>query len=195
MAKKLPAKGRMGASVRSAYEWAESVGFAVVAVVLVFTFLFRVMSVDGSSMEPALHHNDFILLSGLLYTPQNGDVVVIAPTERLDVPIIKRVIATEGQTVTIDFEAGVVTVDNQALAEPYVQGLTQQEYDVSFPQTVPEGAVFVLGDNRAGSMDSRDSTVGMVDTRYIMGRALLRILPLRDFGPIRSVYLKGEDTQ
>lgn len=179
------AKTQAGSIARGAYEWAEAVAFAVVTVVLVFTFLFRVMGVDGASMEPTLHHGDFLVVSGLLYTPRDGDIVVISPTEQLDVPVVKRVIAIEGETVAINFTTGEVTVNGVVLDEPYVLERTRVSHDVTFPLTVPEGCIFVLGDNRNASLDSRSSSFGMVDERYVLGRALLRLLPLGSFGAVR----------
>lgn len=176
--------GQQDRIVKGAYEWVESVAFAVITVVLVFTFLFRIMGVDGESMEPTLHGGNFIVLSDLFYQPENGDVVVITPTVSLDVPIIKRVVATEGQTIDIDFTTGKVYVDGKVLVEPYVSEPTTLRYDVHFPQTVPEGHIFVMGDNRNHSLDSRDHSIGMVDERYILGKALLRIAPVNEFGLI-----------
>ncbi|WP_312644478.1 signal peptidase I [Hydrogenoanaerobacterium sp.] len=171
--------------VRSAYEWVESIAFAVITVVLIFTFLFRIVGVEGQSMEPTLHNGNFIVISDLFFEPRNNDVVVITPTASFDVPIVKRVIATSGQTVDIDFKKGVVYVDGEALDEPYIAEPTNLYYDMRFPQTVPEGCIFVMGDNRNHSLDSRDSSIGMVDTRYVLGKALLRILPVTQIGAIR----------
>ena len=171
--------------VKSAYEWVESIAFAVITVVLIFTFLFRVVGVDGESMEPTLTNGSFVIISDLFYQPKQGDVVVITPTVSLDIPIIKRVIATEGQTVDIDFITGDVTVDGEVLDEPYIAQRTHLKYDICFPQTVPKGHIFVMGDNRNHSLDSRDSSIGMVDNRYLLGKALMRVLPVSEIGLIR----------
>lgn len=170
--------------VKSAYEWVESIAFAVITVVLIFTFLFRVVGVDGESMEPTLTNGSFVIISDLFYQPKQGDVVVITPTVSLDIPIIKRVVATEGQTVDIDFITGDVIVDGEVLDEPYIAQRTHLKYDIDFPQTVPKGHIFVMGDNRNHSLDSRDSSIGMVDNRYLLGKALMRVLPVSEIGLI-----------
>lgn len=113
-------------------------------------------------------------------------MVVITHTAKLQEPIIKRVIALENQTVDIDFETGTVYVDGQALDESaYIaNGITTQPSDYTYPLTVPEGHLFVLGDNRAVSKDSRNSSVGMIDERYVLGKAELVVFPFSRFGKI-----------
>ena len=127
----------------------------------------------------------------MFYTPKNGDIVVISRNidnsvdEESSAPIIKRIIATEGQTVDIDFEQGIVFVDGVALDEPYTRTPTNLKYDIEFPVLVDDGCVFVLGDNRNDSRDSRSSLIGnngMIDTRYILGKAVFRILPFDKIG-------------
>ena len=176
------AKRPPGAEV---YDWFQCIVTALLLCVLVFVFLFRVVGVLGSSMVPTLHEGDKIITSNLFYTPEYGDIVVLRKDSFDDDPIVKRVIATEGQTVDIDFDAGIVYVDGVALEENYIAEPTQRALDFSGPVTVPEGCVFVMGDNRNGSTDSRDDRIGCVDTRYIMGKVLFRILPVSGFG---SVY-------
>lgn len=173
-----------GSPVRELYEWLETVVFSVVAVVLVFTFFCRTVGVDGSSMEPTLHHGDRVVISHLLYRPAPGDIVVITQPNSADVPIIKRIVADEGQIVSIDFEAGTVWVDGQALEEPYTLEPTYLSRDVQFPVEVPPGCVFVLGDNRNRSLDSRDSGIGMIDKQYILGKAVFRLFPLKGAGRV-----------
>ena len=175
-----------GPVVRNCYEWMEVLISAIIILVVAFTFFFRVVNVSGPSMLPTLESGDRVLISMLLHEPQAGDVVVITRTQGLDQPIIKRVIATEGQTVDIDTENGVVFVDGEPLDESaYIEnGITTQPCDYTFPLTVPEGHVFVLGDNRAVSNDSRSRDVGMVDERYIMGKAEWILFPFQRFGSI-----------
>ncbi len=166
-------------------EWLEAIVVSLAVVMLLFTFVFRMVGVDGNSMVPTLHHNDRLVISNLFYQPKQGDIVIISQTEGYTKPLVKRVIATEGQEVDIDFREGVVYVDGKALDEPYVAGPTRAKFDVEFPQVVPEGKLFVLGDNRGNSTDSRSSKVGMVDEKVILGKAVLRVLPFEDFGIVK----------
>ena len=165
-------------------EWLETIALAAVAVVLIFTFVLRTATVSGTSMVPTLSNGDRLIISDLFYEPAQGDIVVVAPGVYEDHPLIKRVIATEGQTVDIDFDKGIVTVDGVALDEPYINEPTYLSEGMEFPATVPENCIFVMGDNRNNSKDSRDPSVGMVDVRYVVGRELLRIFPLSQFGPV-----------
>lgn len=172
--------------VAHCYEWLEALSSSLIVVVLLFTLLFRIVNVSGPSMLPTLQDNDRVLLTSYFYRPQPGDVVVITHTAKLQEPIIKRVIALENQTVDIDFETGTVYVDGQALNESaYIaNGITTQPSDYTYPLTVPEGHLFVLGDNRAVSKDSRNSSVGMIDERYVLGKAELVVFPFSRFGKI-----------
>ncbi len=163
-------------------EWMETLVWATVAVVLVFTFLGRTAVVSGSSMLPTYHDGDRMLISSLGYTPEYGDIVVFADKSGDKENLIKRVIATEGQTVDINFETGEVSVDGVVLEEPYIYEQTEEEGNIEFPATVPEGHIFVLGDNRNNSRDSRFGSIGMVDERLILGRAYWQIFPLSKLG-------------
>lgn len=177
------------------FDWLEVLVHAIVAVVICFSFLFRVATIDGDSMNNTLIHGERVIITNLFYEPKAGDIVVISRNKENSIftatkdnePIIKRVIALEGQTVDIDFEAGIVYVDGIALDEPYTKTPTNTRSDVQFPVTVDEGCVFVLGDNRNESLDSRSSRIGeygMVDTRYILGHAIFRIFPISKIGNI-----------
>ena len=149
-------------------------------IMLVFMLLFRMVIVDGSSMYPTLWHGDWLLvLSGTFYQePEYGDVIVACKDSFNDgEAIIKRVIATEGQKVDIDFEAGIVYVDDVALQEDYTYTLTTNPEGVMFPLVVDENSLFVMGDNREGSMDSRDPQIGLIDRREILGKALMILFP------------------
>ncbi len=161
------------------FEVFETIIAALVVATILFTFFFRVFDVNGPSMKPTLQHNDKLIVSTVGYKVQRGDVVVISETVDLDEPIVKRIIAVGGDTVDINFTTGVVTVNGTE--EDYTDELTTQQFDIAFPITVPEGAVFVLGDNRANSLDSRSTRVGCVDERYIVGKVLLRVFPLGDW--------------
>ena len=162
--------------------------YILAGITLVFVFFFRLVGVDGSSMYPTLVDHDYLVLeSNFLYRSVHaGDIVVIDPPEEAGFsgPIVKRVIATGGQTVDIDFDAGVVYVDGEALEESYVFEPTYRSFrevgdGLDYPVTVPEGSVFVLGDNRNHSADSRYAKLGCVDESRILGRVLLRIIPGR----------------
>ncbi len=170
-----------------AYEWIEELVLAIVLVVILFSFVFRVVTVNGTSMQPNYYQNDRLVVTNFHPKIQQGDVVVIVDV--LENPIIKRVIATEGQTVDIDSEKGLVYVDGKVVDEAQFnvqQGITTTTgaslATLDFPQTVPEGCVFVLGDNRAVSEDSRYKAVGMVDKRKILGKAFLSIFPFDKIG-------------
>ena len=167
---------------RDWYEWAQALVCSVLAVVVVFTFLIRLIGVDGHSMVPTLQDGDRLLvLTSLLDDDyQYGDIVVLRKESFLEEPIVKRVIATEGQTVDIDFVTGSVTVDGVLLHEDYINELTFTEEGTEFPLTVPEGSIFVMGDNRNHSNDSRDSRLGTVDTRYVIGKAVFLAFPGAD---------------
>lgn len=180
--------GDRPAGAADCYEWMEAFIASLIVVTVLFTFFFRIVDVSGPSMLPTLHSGDRVVLSGRFSGPRQGDVVVIAHTAKLREPIIKRIIALENQTVDIDFRAGVVYVDGKALDESaYIRnGITKQSSDYRYPLTVPKGHVFVLGDNRAVSNDSRSSDVGMVDERDICGKAEIVVFPFRDFGRIKG---------
>ena len=164
---------------RDLYEWVQALVCSVLAVVILFTFVIRLIGVDGHSMVPTLQDGDRLLvLNSLLYDDyQYGDIVVLRKDTFLDEPIVKRVIATAGQTVDIDFDTGSVYVDGQLLKEDYINELTYLEEGTEFPLTVPEGSIFVMGDNRNHSSDSRDSRLGTVDARYVIGKAVFLAFP------------------
>ena len=163
------------------YDWMDCIVYSVLVVVLLLSFCFRLIGVDGTSMVPTLQDCDRVLLRSMFYEPQAGDIVVFS---KLKNPLVKRIIATEGQVVDIDFMQGVVYVDDVPLDEPYINEPTQTRGDVSFPVEVPPGCVFVMGDNRNHSSDSRVLEVGMVDVRHILGKISYRIMPFSSFGKI-----------
>lgn len=173
-------------SLREAVEYAESLAVVFVVMLLIFTFIARPATVDGESMMPTLQNGERLLISNLFYEPTAGDIVVLCgEADREEGKnLIKRIIATEGQTIDIDFEAGEVYVDGQKLDEPYILEPTYLDEGTEFPLTVPEGEIFVMGDNRNGSRDSRSLTVGTVKEEYIVGRVLFRFFPFDRFGKI-----------
>ncbi len=174
-------------TVTSLLEWMEDLAGALVIIAILFTFVFRIITVTGRSMEPTYMDGDRVMVVDDVLGVKQGDVVVI--TNVLSEPIIKRVIATEGQTVDIDFENGNVIIDGQILDETQFgleNGITKVMYSsldlLEFPQQVPEGYVFVLGDNRQISEDSRYREVGMIDRQNILGKAVLYIYPFSKIG-------------
>lgn len=170
---------------RDQIEWFESIVFALTVLVLVFTFVVRVAAVNGISMENTLQPGDRLLLQSVGYTPQRGDVVVTDDLIDYGKPLVKRVIAKGGDTVSIDYTTGAVEVNGEVLQEDYIAEPTYLGYDVEFPYTVPEGAVFVMGDNRNQSLDSRSTYVGCIDERDILGKVLLCFMPFTDFGVVK----------
>ena len=182
---------------RDLYEWVQSLVGSVLVVVAIFTFVIRMMGVDGHSMLNTLQHGDRLLVvnSMLYHDYKYGDIVILRKNGVFDDdPIVKRVIAVEGQTVDIDFAEGIVYVDGEALEEDYIREPTYTAEGTEFPLTVPEGSVFVMGDNRNGSSDSRDYRLGTVDTRYVIGKAVFLLFPgadeatgQRDFGRIGPI--------
>ncbi len=167
-----------------AFDIVSTFATAVIAVAVAFMFAFRTVGVVGKSMLPTLNPNDRILLTATYSEPKCGDIVVTCqPSISEEIPdtLVKRVVATEGQTVDIDFEKGVVYVDGVALDEPYIAEATKDREDFNGAVTVPEGCVFVMGDNRNHSTDSRDNRVGFIREEYIMGKALFRVAPFGQF--------------
>ncbi len=174
------------------YDWLQMFLGCVVAAVVLFNCVARLTRVDGDSMNNTLQDGEIMLIWSLGYTPKQGDIVVLNKTPVLLTgwteprAIVKRVIATGGQTVDIDYMAGLVYVDGQPLDEPY---LPEEMYlpGPTMQQThweVPEGSIFVMGDNRNHSTDSRDIQLGSIDTDYILGRAVLALWPSERFGAV-----------
>ena len=153
----------------------------------------RVVVVDGPSMMDTLQDGDVLIMSQFNYKPKVGDIVIISRNYENDVlyqetssksVIIKRIIAVEGQTVDIDTEAGIVYVDGKAIDEPYIKDPTTVNRGTEYPLYVGKGEVFVMGDNRLVSLDSRSSEVGLIDSKYILGKAMVRLFPISEAGTI-----------
>ena len=171
---------------KSTYEWIQCLIVALAICVVLFLFFVRVIDVKGTSMVPTLQNADKMLVSGLFYKPKAGDIVVFKKDQyNPNKALVKRVIATEGQTINMDFENGVVYVDGEPIEEDYINDLTKTKLDFIGPQTVPEGCVFCMGDNRNMSTDSRKKEIGMIDSRLILGKVYMVIFPIDSFG---SVY-------
>jgi len=177
------------------YDWIKSFLLSLTAVIFIFTLLFRGVTVSGDSMLPTLENSEYLVISDLFYTPKTGDIVVVqAPQYKNGTePLIKRIIATEGQTVRIHFKTWQVWVDDVLLNEEYVyfeNGNTMSSHNMKVDEngyaqiTVAENCVFLMGDHRNDSLDSRSDTIGQVDVRYIMGRVVLRLFPVGKFGAV-----------
>ena len=178
----MDSKNPSGAKSRAeVYDWIQCIIFALVFCVLLFVFAVRMVNVVGHSMVPTLEQSDKVVISNLFYHPKQGDVVVLRKQTLMEEPIVQRIIATEGQTVDIDFNLGQVYVDGELLDEDYINDYTYREEGTVFPLTVPEGEVFLMGDNRNHSNDSRDSSLGTVDTRLLIGKAVFLVFPGRDY--------------
>ena len=172
-------------SRREIYDWIHCLSIALIICVVIFAFFIRLIDVRGTSMNPTLNNGDKMLVSGLFYSPKAGDVVVFKKDEYdPERALVKRVIATEGQVINIDFDNGIVYVDGEPLEEDYIMEPTTNKIDFIGPQTVPEGCVFVMGDNRNASTDSRKTEIGMVDSRLILGKAYFVVYPLSQ---VRSI--------
>lgn len=170
--------------VNEVIEWFESFVFAIFVVILVLTFIVRVVQVEGPSMEDTLQNGDRLILTHFNYTPERGDIVVLN-SSGLNETIIKRVIAVEGDTLSIDFNKGEVTLNGEVLKEDYIKELTfrYEGTDVNNLK-IGEGQVFVMGDNRNHSTDSRSPAVGVVNTDDILGKAVFRIYPVDKIGKV-----------
>ena len=173
------------------FEWVEIFSSALLTVILLFTFIFRMVTVEGPSMQETLHAKDNLIISHLFYTPKQNDIVVIQVPNNphfLD-PIIKRVIAVEGQTVDFDFEDWKVYFDGEEIYEPYINriaGVWMNPSHDTLPITIEPGKIFVMGDNRNNSADSRSSSLGQVDVNDVVGRVIFRIFPFDQFGAVRA---------
>ncbi len=168
---------KVPAGISFLYDVVDSLKGAVIVAFVVFCLVFRVIGVEGDSMFPTLRNGDWVAVSGLSLSIDRGDIIISTQPWERNVPIVKRVIAVGGDTVDIDFSAGDVFVNGEKLNEPYINSPTTLSYDVEFPLTVPEGFVFVMGDNRGESLDSRSSHIGFIDERYILGEVYFRLYP------------------
>lgn len=179
------------------FEWFDVIAVSFICVIILFSFCFKVVKISGDSMLETLHSDERVILTDFGYTPKTGDIVVISrnvenSTENISVaegPIIKRVIATENQEV--DIRDGKVYIDGKELEEDYLtySYTATSASDVKFPVTVPKGHIFVLGDNRLNSLDSRSPNIGnngMVDSRYVLGHAVYRVFPFSRFGSLKK---------
>ena len=178
---------RKGGIAAEAFYWAQALVYALVVLVLINVFLLRISVVKGSSMLPTLEERDLVLVRVFGYSePKHGDVIVVNDTGLLNEPLVKRVIGVAGDVVDIDRDTGTVNVNGAALDEPYINERIRDFYNnVEYPYTVPESRVFVMGDNRNASTDSRASYVGALPYDQIVGKVLVRFWPLTEIGRIQ----------
>ncbi len=170
--------------VDNIFELASIAVTSLLAITIIFTFLFRLVGVDGSSMVPTLSHKDWLVTATAVSDYEYKDIIIAVQPGTLNEPLVKRVIATEGQWIDVDYAAGVVRVGDTketmvALEENYIaEPATERHYsDINeYPIQVPENCVFAMGDNRNNSTDSRSSLVGFIDERYILGKAMFRVI-------------------
>lgn len=167
------------------YEWVDSLMFAVLFILIIFTFVVRLVGVNGKSMNPTLKNGDWLAVQSVNMTIDRGDIVVITQPNLWGKPLIKRVIAKGGDVVDIDFFDHKVKVNGVVLDEPYIAEPTALMGNMIYPLTVPEGKVFVMGDNRNESSDSREKYIGFIDEDYILGVAKFRLLPFDSFGGVK----------
>ncbi len=190
-----PEKEGKLSSLGNLFDWLKSFIFSLTAVIFIFTLLFRGVTVNGNSMLPTLENGQYLIISDLLYTPKNGDIVVVQAPDYKEgkEPLIKRVIATEGQEVKINFLTWQVFIDGVELNETYIlkDDYTTMNCEDMRPDengevkfTVEEGCVFLMGDHRNDSLDSRSEMIGQIDERYIMGRVILRVTPFSKLGKV-----------
>ncbi len=171
-------------AISSIYDWIRCLIFAFTIVVICLTFVFRLVEVEGSSMDDTLSTQDKVVVTNFMYKPQNNDIIVISHGAAYENPIIKRVIATEGQTLKLDYAHEQVIVNGVVLNEPYIKESTFSEtfanYDI--PEVIPEGKIFVMGDNRRVSLDSRNKKIGLVDVDDVIGKAQFVAFPFDHLG-------------
>ncbi|MBE7030345.1 MAG: signal peptidase I [Ruminococcaceae bacterium] len=168
------------------WDWVVSIAAAILIALLIRTFLFTLVRVDGPSMRNTLQHGDTLYVNRFMYEPEVGDIIVFRPPNSPKTPYIKRVIATEGQVVEVDEDTDTVKVDGVVLTEDYIrQDFIRDEGTMKYPYTVPENHIFVMGDNRNESRDSRDATVGAIPVKNVIGHALFRLLPFSEFGTLK----------
>lgn len=158
------------------YDFASIIMTSVIAVAAIFTFGFKISTVNGSSMNNTLKHGDRLVITAKDNSVDYGDIVIISQPNDYNEVLVKRVIGLGGQTIDIDTDKGTVSIDGKVLDEPYVREKMVVAGDgFDYPLTIPEGKVFVMGDNRNYSGDSRFAAVGLIDERYIVGEAFYRI--------------------
>ena len=165
-------------------DWTFSIVIAIIAALVIRTYIFTLVKVDGPSMNPTLTHGDVLYTNRFMYKPSVGDIIIFRPPNSPKTPYVKRVIAVAGQTVDIDGESHTVKVDGKILNEDYIAEPLMSAGTMEYPVKIPDGYIFVMGDNRNNSRDSRDATVGLVPVDNVIGKAEFRILPLKSIGSL-----------
>lgn len=179
-----PQKNIKKTVLKEIMDWIISIALAAIIALAIRTYVFTLVKVDGNSMLPTLHHGETLYTNRLFYQPKNGDIIIFHPRHDPKVSYVKRVIAVEGQTVYIDPETKKVSVDGVVLDEPYIGGADTYPGINGTTFLVPEDHVFVLGDNRNNSSDSRNPNVGFVSVDSILGNAVFRLMPLSQMGTL-----------
>ncbi len=163
------------------YDIVNSVESAVVIIFLIFTFVFRAVGVVGDSMLPTLNDGDWLAVTSYKKSYGRNDIIIITQPNDRDEPLVKRIIGLGGDEIDIDFDEHLVFVNGRLVNESFISEPTSYRGDVEFPLTVPEGYVFVMGDNRNKSLDSRSKEIGFIDEKYILGKAKYRVYPFGSF--------------
>lgn len=167
---------------KTVIEFLSVISTSIVAIMIIFTFVFRIVGVSGPSMMNTLNNGDWLVVSAFITEPERGDIVIITQPNSFNEPIVKRVIAVGGDTIDIDFKTATVSINGKVINEPYLGSpTTDDEHAWQYPLTLKEGQVFVMGDNRQHSSDSRSPYIGLIDENYILGQVLFRFSPISEF--------------
>lgn len=179
---------KISSTIKWIYDWVGDLTIYLSIIIIIMSFFFRIASVNGKSMQPTLYDGDRLVLISSIVKPQRGDIIVLAQPDGLtgefDNNKVKRVIGVGGDEIDINYVEGRIYRNGEPLYEPYTADLINGPSGanpMTFPLTIPEGYLFVVGDNRNNSLDSRDEAVGLVDERYVLGKALFRFSPIGQF--------------